>query len=193
MGRRATSTAIAITLDAKGPVRSHGIWPCWSKLNLPTLAAQGMSLVPPRRNAFAGRASLSSRELVLSSPLHHGSRHAARAGRLRLRFIGDPVDTALVVSVDVSGSVNHERYHAATMQATISARRCEDPVGARPDRRAALHGGILFAMVAWADKPHLVIDWQRHRLAGRRPRDRLLASRTLPQQVFRSSSFTWPS
>lgn len=69
----------------------------------------------------------------------------------------DPVDTALIVSVDVSGSVDAGRYE---LQMQGIARALEDPsvLGAI---QGGPHGGILFAMVAWSDKPRLVVDWQR--------------------------------
>ena len=90
---------------------------------------------------------------------------------------GDPVDTALIVSVDVSGSVNTERYQ---LQMQGIAKALEDPsvLGAI---QGGPHGGILFAMIAWADKPHLVVDWQR---IGSRDDALAIAARirTLPQQ-----------
>ena len=90
---------------------------------------------------------------------------------------GDPVDTALIVSVDVSGSVNQERYQ---LQMQGIAKALEDPavLGAI---QGGPYGGILFAMIAWADKPHLVVDWQR---IGSRADALAIASRirTLPQQ-----------
>lgn len=89
----------------------------------------------------------------------------------------DPVDTALIVSVDVSGSVNAERYQ---LQMQGIAKALEDPavLGAI---QGGPHGGILFAMIAWADKPHLVVDWQR---IGSREDALAIAARirTLPQQ-----------
>ena len=67
------------------------------------------------------------------------------------------VDTALVVSVDVSGSVSEGRYQLQ-MQGIASA--LEDP-----EVLAAItsgpRSGILFSMVTWSDKPEQAIAWTR--------------------------------
>jgi hypothetical protein len=67
------------------------------------------------------------------------------------------VDTALVVSVDVSNSVDDERYK---LQMEGIAKALEDPsvidaIASGPN------GGILFAMVTWADRPTLTLPWVR--------------------------------
>lgn len=67
------------------------------------------------------------------------------------------VDTALVVSVDVSNSVDDHRY---TLQMEGIAKALEDP----EVQRAILNGpqgGILFSMVTWADRPRLTIPWTK--------------------------------
>ncbi len=69
----------------------------------------------------------------------------------------DPVDTALIVAVDVSQSVDQKRYR---LQMEGIAQSLEDPDVLQVILNGP-NGGILFAMVAWADKPELVIDWQR--------------------------------
>ncbi len=65
------------------------------------------------------------------------------------------VDTALVVSVDVSNSVDDVRYK---LQMEGIAKALEDPsvidailTGSR--------GSILFSMVTWADRPKLSVPW----------------------------------
>lgn len=67
------------------------------------------------------------------------------------------VDTALVVSVDVSNSVDQNRYK---LQMEGIARALEDP-----EVQAAIlngpQGGILFSMVTWADKPRVAIPWTK--------------------------------
>lgn len=68
-----------------------------------------------------------------------------------------PVDTALIVAVDVSQSVDLNRYR---LQMEGIAQSLEDPDVLNVILNGP-NGGILFAMVAWADKPELVIDWQR--------------------------------
>ena len=67
------------------------------------------------------------------------------------------VDTALVVSVDVSNSVDERRYQLQ-MEGIASA--LEDPAVLQ----AILDGGksgILFTMVTWADKPKVSVPWMR--------------------------------
>lgn len=90
---------------------------------------------------------------------------------------GPPVDTALVVSVDVSNSVDEGRYK---LQMEGIAKALEDPsvIDAITGGSA---GGILFSMVTWADTPSFVIPWIR--IANKA--DALAAAkrvRSLPQQ-----------
>jgi Protein of unknown function (DUF1194) len=67
------------------------------------------------------------------------------------------VDTALIVSVDVSQSVDDERYK---LQMEGIAQALEDPEVVAAITAGA-KGGILFSMVAWADQADLVLDWRR--------------------------------
>jgi hypothetical protein len=68
-----------------------------------------------------------------------------------------PVDVALIVSVDVSGSVNPQRYR---LQMDGVAAALEDPAV-----DAAILGGphrsIMFAMVEWSEGAKAVIPWTR--------------------------------
>ncbi|MGO8739860.1 DUF1194 domain-containing protein [Rhodoblastus sp.] len=68
-----------------------------------------------------------------------------------------PVDVALIVSVDVSGSVNPQRYR---LQMDGVAKALEDPSVA-----AAILGGprasIMFTMVEWSERAKAVIPWTR--------------------------------
>ncbi len=68
-----------------------------------------------------------------------------------------PVDTALIVSVDVSNSVDAERYK---LQMEGIAKALEDP-GVIDAIATGPNGGILFSMVTWADKPAMVLPWVR--------------------------------
>ncbi|WP_291163428.1 DUF1194 domain-containing protein [Hyphomicrobium sp.] len=70
---------------------------------------------------------------------------------------GPPVDTALVVSVDVSNSVDDARYR---LQMEGIAKALEDP-GVIEAITGGSAGGILFSMVTWADTPSFVIPWIR--------------------------------
>jgi hypothetical protein len=67
------------------------------------------------------------------------------------------VDTALIVAVDVSNSVDQTRYK---LQMEGIAKALEDP-----EVIAAIaggpNGGILFSMVTWSDKPIIALPWTR--------------------------------
>lgn len=80
--------------------------------------------------------------------------HAISANAQQL---GSPADTALVVSVDVSNSVDDGRY---TLQMEGIAKALEDP-GVIEAITGGSGGGILFSMVTWADTPSFVIPWIR--------------------------------
>lgn len=67
------------------------------------------------------------------------------------------VDTALVVSVDVSNSVDNDRY---TLQMEGIAKALEDP-SVIDAIISGPNGGILFAMVTWADRPTLSLPWMK--------------------------------
>lgn len=67
------------------------------------------------------------------------------------------VDTALVVSVDVSNSVDEVRYK---LQMEGIAKALEDP-GVVEAITGGSGRGILFSMVTWADTPAFVIPWLR--------------------------------
>jgi hypothetical protein len=67
------------------------------------------------------------------------------------------VDTALIVSVDVSNSVDAERYK---LQMEGIAAALEDP-GVIDAIASGPNGGILFSMVTWADKPTIALPWTR--------------------------------
>lgn len=67
------------------------------------------------------------------------------------------VDTALIVSVDVSNSVDEHRYK---LQMEGIAKALEDPEVLKAILNGP-QGGILVSMVTWADKPRLALPWQR--------------------------------
>jgi hypothetical protein len=67
------------------------------------------------------------------------------------------VDTALIVSVDVSNSVDENRYK---LQMEGIAKALEDPEVLKAILNGP-QGGILFSMVTWADKPRVSLAWQR--------------------------------
>lgn len=67
----------------------------------------------------------------------------------------DEVDTALIVSVDVSNSVDDARYK---LQMEGIARALEDPDVIQAIIGGA-KGGILFSMVTWADQAKVNLPW----------------------------------
>lgn len=71
--------------------------------------------------------------------------------------VPDQVDTALVVSVDVSNSVDSERYK---LQMEGIAKALEDP-SVVDAIVSGPNGGILFSMVTWADRPTVVLPWTK--------------------------------
>jgi hypothetical protein len=67
------------------------------------------------------------------------------------------VDTALIVAVDVSNSVDEQRYR---LQMEGIAQALEDPDVIQAIVGGA-NGGILFSMITWADRPKLNLPWTR--------------------------------
>jgi hypothetical protein len=67
------------------------------------------------------------------------------------------VDTALIVAVDVSNSVDDQRYR---LQMEGIAQALEDP-GVIQAIAGGANGGILFSMVTWADLPKVALPWTR--------------------------------
>jgi len=70
---------------------------------------------------------------------------------------GEEVDTALIVAVDVSNSVDEKRYR---LQMEGIAQALEDPAVIEGIVGGA-KGGILFSMVTWADRPKVTLPWTR--------------------------------
>jgi hypothetical protein len=68
-------------------------------------------------------------------------------------------DTALIVSVDVSNSVDEHRY---MLQMEGIAAALEDPT-VQDAILTGPRGGILFTMVTWADRPQVAIPWVKLR------------------------------
>ena len=69
------------------------------------------------------------------------------------------VDTALVVSIDVSNSVDEHRYQ---LQLQGIAQALEDRTVTDAILSGA-QGGILLSLVTWADRPQTAIPWARIR------------------------------
>ena len=67
------------------------------------------------------------------------------------------LDTALIVSVDVSNSVDDARYK---LQMEGIAQALEDP-SVIDAIIGGPNGGILFSLVTWADKPVIALPWAK--------------------------------
>jgi Protein of unknown function (DUF1194) len=87
---------------------------------------------------------------------------AALAGLLALLLAGqaahgrdEGVDTALVLAVDVSGSVDAERYR---LQMEGIARTFEDE-GVQASMLGGAHRAIFVTLVEWSDRPAVVVPW----------------------------------
>lgn len=67
------------------------------------------------------------------------------------------VDTALIVSVDVSSSVDERRYQLQMggIAGALQDKHVVDAILSGP------HASILFTMLAWTDKPKVVVPWTR--------------------------------
>ena len=91
------------------------------------------------------------RSLVMAAALTLTASGVSAAEELPL------VDTALLVSVDVSNSVDEHRYK---LQMEGIAEALEDK-GVLDAITGGTAGGILFGMVTWADKPSFVMPWTR--------------------------------
>lgn len=88
------------------------------------------------------------------------------------------VDTALIVAVDVSDSVNAERYQ---LQMEGIARALEDPEVINAIMSGP-RGGIGFSLVEWADAAELTIPWRVIR-SVEEARDTAAAVRGLKQKA----------
>ena len=69
----------------------------------------------------------------------------------------DAVDTALLVSVDVSNSVDEHRYR---LQMEGIAAALEDSVVMDAILNGP-HSAILFSLVEWSDRPKVAIPWTK--------------------------------
>jgi len=67
----------------------------------------------------------------------------------------DEVDTALIVAIDVSNSVDEERYR---LQMEGIAQALEDP-GVIQAIVGGAKGGILLSLVTWSDQPTVNLPW----------------------------------
>jgi hypothetical protein len=76
-------------------------------------------------------------------------------GALRQAAAEDAVDTALVMAVDISQSVDEKRYR---LQMEGIAQALEEP-GVVRVITSGPHKAILFALIGWADQPKVLLPW----------------------------------
>ena len=102
---------------------------------------------------------------------------AAPAATIRAQATAD-VDTALILAVDVSDSVDAERYR---LQMEGIAQALEDP-GVIASITGGAQGRILLTLVTWADRSELAMPWQ---VIGSEADSRRVAAlvRDLPQRT----------
>ena len=81
----------------------------------------------------------------------------AHVPQARAQWTFDPVDTALVIAVDVSNSVDERRYR---LQMQGIAEALEDPAVVGTILNGA-QGAILVTIVAWSDRPETAMPWMR--------------------------------
>ena len=89
----------------------------------------------------------------------------------------DEVDTALIVAVDVSNSVDDARYK---LQMEGIAQALEDPSVIRAIVGGA-KGGILFSMITWADQSKVNVPWA-HITNEQEAKAAAMRVRALPRQ-----------
>ena len=90
----------------------------------------------------------------------------------------DEVDTALVVAIDVSNSVDEQRYK---LQMEGIAQALEDP-GVIQAIVGGAKGGILFSLVTWADQMTVNLPWT-HIASEADAKAAAKKVRTLPRQT----------
>lgn len=95
----------------------------------------------------------------------------------RAQAPADEVDTALIVSVDVSNSVDDARYK---LQMEGIARALEDPSVIQAIIGGA-KGGILFSMITWADQAKVNLPWT-HITNAEEAKAAAMRVRALPRQ-----------
>ena len=89
----------------------------------------------------------------------------------------DEVDTALIVAVDVSNSVDDARYK---LQMEGIAQALEDP-GVIQAIAGGAKGGILFSMLTWADQAKVNLPWT-HITNAEEAKAAAMRVRALPRQ-----------
>jgi hypothetical protein len=94
-----------------------------------------------------------------------------------LAVSSDDVDTALIVAIDVSNSVDDQRYK---LQMEGIAQALEDP-GVIQAIVGGAKGGILFSLITWSDRPTVNLPWT-HIASEADAKAAALKVRSLPRQ-----------
>jgi Protein of unknown function (DUF1194) len=105
---------------------------------------------PPHLSTYVQRVALAAVAVALST-------FAAPNAPVAAQETFAPVDTALIIAVDVSNSVDEHRYRLQ-MQGLAAA--LEDP-GVVGTILNGAQGAILVSIVAWSDRTRVVLDWMR--------------------------------
>jgi len=110
-----------------------------------------VSMVKPLKKSIARSSRWASTITVMAGALVL----AAIGLRAEPGAVSEGADTALIVSVDVSQSVDAERYQ---LQIEGIALALEDP-SVVAAITSGPKGAILFALVTWADQANVSLDW----------------------------------
>jgi Protein of unknown function (DUF1194) len=123
------------------------------------------------------RAASCARALRMSAAIAPLMLLATALPMARAQAPADEVDTALIVSVDVSNSVDDARYK---LQMEGIARALEDPSVIQAIIGGA-KGGILFSMITWADQAKVNLPWT-HITNAEEAKAAAMRVRALPRQ-----------
>ena len=127
--------------------------------------------------ASGRRAASLARALRMSAAIAPLMLLATALPMARAQAPADEVDTALIVSVDVSNSVDDARYK---LQMEGIARALEDPSVIQAIIGGA-KGGILFSMITWADQAKVNLPWT-HITNAEEAKAAAMRVRALPRQ-----------
>lgn len=127
--------------------------------------------------ASGWRAASFARALRMSAAIAPLTLLATALPMARAQAPADEVDTALIVSVDVSNSVDDARYK---LQMEGIARALEDPSVIQAIIGGA-KGGILFSMITWADQAKVNLPWT-HITNAEEAKAAAMRVRALPRQ-----------
>ena len=142
---------------------------------MPTRIRNDMRRRGESRNSGAGAwRHVSARGLILAAAALAAS---IAAVTIAAAVDSGEVDTALIVAIDVSNSVDDQRYK---LQMEGIAQALEDP-GVIQAIVGGAKGGILFSLITWADQPTVNMPWT-HIASEADARAAAMRVRQLPRQ-----------